>query len=71
VDRVFGFDIGLQSLEDMTGAALKDQLARLCPYCGHYKYNYREKWSSTQEISPTWRDAVERYRRDPPRLTLY
>ena len=71
VDRVFGFDMGLKSLSSLTDAAMRDQRSRLCRYCGHYKYNYREDWSSTQETSPSWRDAVARYREDPPRLTPY
>ena len=71
VDRVFGFDVGLKSLFSVTDAALKNQLTRLCRCCGHYKENYKEAWSSIQETSPSWRDAVERYRKEPPRLTLY
>lgn len=71
VDRVFGFDLGLKSLPAATDAALKDQLRRLCRYCGHYKYNYREAWSTTQQTSPTWLDAANSYRKEKPPLTLY
>ena len=71
VDRVFGFDVGLKSLASFTDAALKEQRRRLCSYCGHYKENFREAWSRIQETSPSWREAVERYREEPPRLTLY
>ncbi len=71
VDRVFGFDIGLKSLSAVTDAALKKQLASLCRYCGHYKYNYDEERVTTEEISPIWRDAFARYRRERPKLTPY
>lgn len=71
VDRVFGFDMGLKSLSSVSDAALKEQRRRLCRYCGHYKENYEGARSRVQETSPSWRDAVERYREDPPRLTLY
>ena len=71
VDRVFGFDLGLKCLNSVTDTALKDQLTRLCRYCGHYKENYQESWSNTQEISPSWQDAIEKYRKEPPLLTLY
>jgi hypothetical protein len=71
IDRVFGIDLGLKSLSSATAAAMREQRARLCRYCGYYKYNYREDRSGTQETSPSWRDALERYRKDPPRLTLY
>jgi len=71
VDRVFGFDIGLKSLSTVTIMTLKDQLTRLCRYCGHYKYNYKEEWVTAAEISPSWRDAFERYRKERPALTPY
>ena len=71
VDRVFGFDIGLKSLPSVTDRTLKNQLTRLCRYCGHYKYNYNEEEVSTEEISPSWRGAFERYRKERPSLTPY
>lgn len=71
VDRVFGFDVGLKFLSSVTDAAMKDQRTRLCRYCGHYRSNYKTVRTRTQEMSPSWQEAVARYRREPPRLTLY
>ena len=71
VDRVFGFDIGIKSLSALTDEALRDQLRCLCRYCGHYKYNYKEEWVTTEEISASWRAAFEKYREQRPALTLY
>ncbi len=71
VDRVFGLDIGIKSISSLTPAALKDQMRQLCKYCGFYKYNYKMEMVTTEEISPTWRDAFERYRNQRPELTLY
>ena len=71
VDRVFGFDMGLKSLSEVTGAALKAQLTTLCALCGHYKYNYKEKWVNTEVISKTWQEAIDQYNKKQPMLTLY
>ena len=71
VDRVFGFDIGVKSLLSLTDDMLKGQLRRLCGYCGHYKYNYREEYVTDEEISPCWQSAFERYREKHPELTLF
>lgn len=71
VDRVFGLDVGLPSLESMTDGALKEQREKLCRFCGHYKYNLREEWTSEEVISPTWRDALARYRANPPALRKF
>ncbi len=71
VDRVFGFDIGLKSLSSVTDGALKDQFRFLCRYCGIFKYNYDEKRVTTEEVSPSWRDAFAKYRMERPTLTLY
>jgi len=71
IDRVFGFDVGLKSLSSITDDALKKQLNLLCAYCGHYKYNYKEKWITTEEISKSWQEAFDKYNKKTPVLTLY
>lgn len=71
VDRVFGFDIGLKSLSSVTDEALKKQLKLLCAYCGHYKYNYNEKWVNTEKASKSWQNAIDKYNKKRPVLTLY
>lgn len=71
VDRVFGFDVGIKKLADLDDKNLKTQLALLCKYCGHYKYNYAEKEISVEKISPSWQVAFEKYNKCKPRLSLY
>jgi hypothetical protein len=71
VDRVFGFDIGVKALSLLTDDVLKDQLQRLCCYCGHYKYNYREEYVTAEEISPSWELAFKKYRKKRPQLSLF
>jgi len=84
VDRVFGFDIGLKKLEDVTHPALANQLARLCALCGHFRdFDQREAylatrdervlvgWGRQQETSPTWERAYAAYEAKAPELSLY
>jgi hypothetical protein len=71
VDRVFGFDIGLMSLAELTVGALREQRRRLCRYCGHYKYNHKEKCVTREEVSPSWREALDRYAMKVPMLRRY
>jgi hypothetical protein len=84
LDRVFGFDIGIKRLIDVTPARLKEQLKQLCARCGHYRdfdqkvefVKFGDKsalrdWTKEARISPTWADAYERYREERPKLSLY
>lgn len=38
IDRVFGFDLGIKSLADVTAERVRSQLRRLCALCGHYTH---------------------------------
>ncbi len=38
IDRVFGFDIGIKSLSEVTPERLKAQLRLLCGFCGHFTH---------------------------------
>ncbi len=78
IDRVFGFDIGRQRLP-APGDQMRDQLARLCRYCGLFGAfgrrgpmdRRRASGGNGSAVSPSWRDAYERYRVAPPALTAY
>ena len=76
IDRVFGFDIGLKHLAEVTHEKLRDQLRLLCSYCGHFKHNdyarpeLREQWVTSEEVSESWKRAYARYHEEKPRLTL-
>lgn len=71
VDRVIGFDIGIKKLSHVSDSKLKNQLALLCRYCGHFKDNYGEKKITEQMISPSWQKAYEKYKKSKPKLSLY
>jgi hypothetical protein len=61
VDRVFGLDIGIQRLKDVTAERLSAQLEQLCALCGHFK----------EVMSSSWQKAYESYRIAAPRLSVY
>ncbi len=71
VDRVFGFDIGLQQLSDIRPEALIHQLSVLCRNCGHFKANYGADSVQEEAISPTWKRAYAAYKENKPKLTKY
>ncbi|MBF0622663.1 MAG: 4Fe-4S cluster-binding domain-containing protein [Magnetococcales bacterium] len=76
IDRVFGFNIGIKKLEDVTHENFKKQLRSLCKYCGHYKHsdmNQEEKeiLLETETVSSSWRKAYADYKQEKPKLDLY
>lgn len=71
VDRVFGFDIGEKKLQLMNNSVLKNQLKILCRYCGHFKDIYGAEKISGREISDSWEEAYEKYKKRRPKLDVY
>jgi Radical SAM superfamily len=71
VDRVFGFDVGLKSLDELSESTARQQFATLCRLCGHFKYNYGGAPVTSQQTSASWREALERYKKARPVLTTY
>ena len=84
IDRVFGFDIGLKSLDAVSRENFHGQMSRLCPYCGHFR-EFRGPGkrpalqalkrsaddSPPERMSRSWLEAYRRYRLAPPRLAAY
>lgn len=78
VARVFGYDVGVKSLADISSAQFRTTLDRLCRLCGHFKSRSRYSFpdsvvlrSEEQITSPTWQDAFEKYAVRKPTLGLY
>jgi 4Fe-4S single cluster domain/Radical SAM superfamily len=83
IDRVFGLDIGIKQLEDVTPTAMVHQLKTLCSMCGHFRdfdkgflVNIKQgvqpaEWATTSMVSPTWHAAYEAYKKAPPKLSQY
>jgi hypothetical protein len=84
IDRVFGYDIGIKKLADVTPERLVEQLRQLCRLCGHFRdFDVRADvvksenpgalagWTTESRISPTWQQAYARYAEAPPQLSVY
>jgi len=69
VDRVFGFDLGLRSLKEVKESSMKQQLRKLCRYCGLYKEPVERV--RKEKISRTWEKAYEKYAEKKPQLSMY
>jgi hypothetical protein len=60
ISRVFGFDVGIKSLNDVTADTMLKQLY-LCKYCGHSQVKSRHI-PCEQEISASWANALPTYK---------
>jgi hypothetical protein len=71
IDRVFGFDVGSKTLP-ARGDMLNEQTRKLCAFCGFFwsSINLRINMSA-EELSPSWRRALGRYKQRHPVLTPY
>ncbi len=74
IDRVYGFNIGMKKISQLSNSKLKEQRKILCQYCGHYKYNSprdKKTWIISAEMSLSWIKAYERYAEQKPEMPLY
>ncbi len=61
IARVFGLDVGIKDLRDVTPEAILGQIDTLCKLCGHSRVESRHK-AEGQEISPSWKKALKAYK---------
>lgn len=66
--KVFGFNIGIKSLKELTIDKLKAQRLILCKYCGH-SHQETKHYTTKQEISESWRKALDTL--DLTKMELY
>lgn len=78
VARVFGLNVGVKSLSQVTRQQFRGSLGTLCRYCGHFKNKGRVDLpasvpvtSPDQVSSASWRAALETFRDKKEQLTLY
>ena len=78
VDRVFGFNVGAKSLEEMRSPAFRASLQKLCRHCGHFKakgrYDLKDAaplTSPDQATSESWRVAFTQYKENQAKLSDY
>ncbi len=67
IDRVMGFDLGIKSLADIHECFSLTET--LCQYCGHSEA--AKTMPSGVRITPSWKEALQNYRHNPPKLSLY
>lgn len=67
IDRVFGFDIGRKALPSQDDL-MKDQMRRLCRYCGHF---FENRCFVRKDISHSWKKAYAGYNARKPDLIPY
>lgn len=60
IARVFGLDIAITDPKSLTLDILTDQYPHVCSLCGFYNHSY--SGTMDEPISPSWLDALNRYR---------
>ena len=71
VARVFGLDVGIKKLSDITEDSLRAQMKVLCKNCGWFKKRAHQEILSTDKMSPAWEKALSDYKKNKPQLTPY
>jgi hypothetical protein len=70
IARVFGYDIGIKYLAEVTPEDILHQANTLCRVCGHS--NVKSKHVTREsDISPSWREALRKYNVEKPRMSTY
>ena len=70
IARVFGMDIGIKSIEELTHEAVLKQLLLLCPLCGYSPTKVKRFNVADEPRSKSWIHAYEQYAKNPPRLNI-
>jgi len=70
IDRVYGYNIGLKHIAEITQERLETQRKILCRVCGHYIGKNYQYWKNNI-ISKSWEIAFENYAKNKPQLTLF
>ncbi len=69
IDRVMGLNIGRKKLPS-SDDLMRDQLDACCRYCGIFGYGSTIR-SKKEVMSPSWKKAYEKYKKEKPSLPLY
>ncbi len=78
ISRVFGLDIGIKKLKDVSKDTITDHFKHLCKRCGYFNelapFDVPEEhtqYTTKTKLSPSWKKAVSKYRVQKPKLTRY
>jgi len=70
IDRIFGFNKGRRNLPPKNDTMI-DLLKIFCPYCGFFPCYRPFKIKTEEDVSPSWKKALNNYSTSKPALTLY
>lgn len=78
IDRIFGFDLGAKSFNDLTLMKILQQREAFCKYCGYFFLNTKSETereflinNNEESVSETWKQKLQEYTVSPPKLTTY
>jgi len=69
LSRVYGFDIGIKTLKEVTFENLISQRMILCGFCGHSMTTVRKRIKE-EEKSSSWEEAYEKYQKNVKKMSL-
>ena len=69
VDRVFGFNVGIKKLSELSNERFMEQRDKLCRVCGHFKEPNEN--IIKEKMSLSWIQAYEKYKKIKPKMSLY
>lgn len=71
IDRVFGLDIGKKEIPNENDVMI-EQTKNLCKYCGFFIDKYKIPIIDKNiTVSESWKVALERYSKNPPKMSDY
>lgn len=65
--RIFGLDIGIKSIKNLTYENMEKFYQKVCPLCGHGEAAYLLQTQAEGE-SPTWKQAIRKYHEKESKL---
>lgn len=77
IDRVFGYNIGIQALNEVCMHKFIDQRSQLCRLCGRFndlsisQELFGPNWVIEERASATWEKAFKAYHDSKPVLTVF
>lgn len=59
--RLFGYDIGIKSVSDLTYSNLEKFYEKICPLCGHWDAAQLLLDNDLISVTSSWKDAISRF----------
>ncbi|MDL2327536.1 radical SAM protein [Ruminococcaceae bacterium OttesenSCG-928-A11] len=62
--KLFGFDIGIKRVKDLTYGNLENFYKSICPLCGHYDAAQILREKDLSSVSSSWANAIDLYKKE-------